>query len=176
MSFAEQVIHGGGGTAVLVGVDGRAVVGRALVDEHERQLLGRYEIVEIGDAVLHGDDDAVHRQLFHPFGDGLQRLDVAVTDGDQRGSVTIVFGGFDDAVQDAGVAEGGHIEQHDADVLELAMLQRACRVVGAVSELFHGGLDALPSFRAYRIAAVGHAGDGLGRYPCLSGHVLHGRR
>ena len=174
--LAEQVVDDSRGTAVLVGVDGGAVVGGALVDQHEGQFLGRLEVVEIGDALLQHDDDAVHRQLLHPLRNGLQRADVTVSDGDQRGCVTIVLGGLHDAVQDAGVAECGHMEEHDADVPELPVLERPGGVVGAVPESLHRGFDALPRLRTHGVAAVRHAGDGLWGYACGSGHVLHGHR
>ena len=59
------------------------------------------------------------------------------------------------AAEDTRVAIGEHVEQHDADILELAVLKRPGRIVGPVTQLGHGGFHTLPCFRPDGIASVG---------------------
>ena len=59
------------------------------------------------------------------------------------------------AAEDTRVAISEHVEQHDADILELAVLKRPGRIVGPVTQLGHGGFHTLPCFRSDGIASVG---------------------
>ncbi len=59
--LAHQVIDDSGRAAILVGVNGGAVVGGGFADEHDWKFSRRLVSDEIGDAFLQHCDDTIHR-------------------------------------------------------------------------------------------------------------------
>jgi len=105
--------------------------------------------------LLHDGDDAVHGKLLHTLDGGMQGAFPIASEGLHRDGVAIAVRRVGDAAEDTRVAIGEHVEQHDADILELAVLKRPGRIVGPVTQFGHGGFHTLPCFRPDGIASVG---------------------
>ena len=81
VSLAHQVIDDSGRAAILVGVNGGAVVGGGFADEHDWKFSRRFVSDEIGDAFLQHYDDTIHRLTLHVIDGGGKRAFRTVTHG-----------------------------------------------------------------------------------------------
>lgn len=79
--LAHQVIDDSGRAAILVGVNGGAVVGGGFADEHDWKFSRRLVSDEIGDAFLQHYDDTIHRLTLHAIDGGGKRAFRTVAHG-----------------------------------------------------------------------------------------------
>ena len=169
----QQIIDNARGAPILVGVHRGAVRRCPLAHEHDRHLFRRNEGIKIRDILLQHDDDAVNRQLRHALDRSLQRTFLADAHRAYGDRVPLIHRSRDDAVKNAGIAVIIQAEHHDADIVEPAVFERTCGIVGTIAELVHRFLDAHSGFVTHTFAPVGDAGDRLGRnagFPC---NILH---
>ncbi len=148
MPLGEHVVHGGRGTAVRIGIDGDAIVGRFLGNQHDGKTLRRLELVEIGEVPLHDDDHAVKGKVLHKFQRAGQGTVLQIVERAYGRGIALLCGGADDAFKDACVAKSRHMGKQYADVVEPPAFQGSGGVIRSVSKLFHGDFDLVACFRS----------------------------